>query len=951
MSSDVPVHVEVLGPLRVVDGERRDRSPRGALQQRLLALLVLHRGRVVSADAVVDALWPTGRPDDPVAALHNHVSRLRASLPGCRIDSVGDGYRLDPATVDVDADVLADLVSRDPVADPAVLDALESLLARWAGPAYAELEEVPDARIEAQRLEELRVRAREVRAEALLARGTTDGLVADLNALCAAEPLRERPRALLMQALTAAGRQAEALRVYDDFRRLLADELGTEPSPVLTVQHLDLLAGATGPGWHLTTSLPVPATSLVGRDRAADDLAALVDATRLVSLVGPGGVGKTRLLVELGQRLRDARTDRPVVLCELATADGDSLVDVVAGALGIDARPGVPVADHLLRTLAASELVLLLDNCEHVLAPAAELVERLLARCPHVQVATSSRERLRVGGEHVWPVPPLPVQDGATTAVDLFVERARAVRSGFDPDPAARVRIGEIVRRLDGLPLAIELAAARLLTHELDEIAGGLDRRFSLLADGYRTSDRHGSLRAAVSWSYDLLDDDLQHAFSDVSVFSGSFSAADAAAVSGSSVDDVSIALSRLVERSLVTRSGGRYLLLETLRAFGRDRLATRGRSDQVAARHAEHYVTWARAADERLYRTADHPVALEVEEVLPELRSALGWLVEQGRFEPAAELVCRLLDYGIMRLRPDVLAWAERLVAAGLPDDCAHASRAWVNAAYAAWTRGDLAAMEARCARALAISRRQGSTPAEVLTVHGTLALAHGRLEDSAAWYRKAVAAAEGTDEPQRLMASSSLLLPLGYAGDATAAAHAAALLDEVGDQVTPYAAYVWHCAGEADLDHDLDRARARLTRAVEIGEATHAAFVTGLAGATLASLEFRSGDPVAAAAAYRGLLLQWRRAGMWSTQWTMLRSVAGLLARLGRHREAAVLEGAVRSTRAGHRIYGQDEENLRALGLVLRDALGEIDYEDARRHGAELDGDAAVEFALRAL
>jgi predicted ATPase len=717
----------------------------------------------------------------------------------------------------------------------------------------------------------------------------------------------------------------------------------------LTAQHLDLLAGAPGPGWRATTALPVPATSLVGRDESAADIAALAESARLVSLVGPGGVGKTRLLLEVARHLDAAHLDRPVVLCELATADNDSAADVVANALGIDARPGTQVTEHVARMVAAAELVLLLDNCEHVLDAAADLVERLLAHCPGVRLVVSSRERLRVGGEQVWMVRTLPAEGDASPAVELFLDRARAVAPGLRDDAGQREKIAEIVRRLDGLPLAIELAAARLLTHDLDEILAGLDRRFALLSTGYRTSSRHGSLRAAVSWSFSLLDEALQEVFVNVSVFAASFDAEDAAAVCDLDRDEVTIALSHLVERSLVMRTGRRYVLLETLRAFGRDQLSRGERLDETAGRHADHYLQWVRTADTRLL-DPDRSI-LEIDTAVPELRSALGWFLGNGAVEHAGELVANLLDYGIIRLRPDVLAWSERVIRADPENRSRFASRVRVNASYAAWTRGDIDLMRSQSREALEICRHTDEPPAEALTVMGTSALIDGHLDEATDWYQQAIDAAAGSDHAQWLMASATQLLPLGYSQDPRALERTECLLAEIGDAETAYAAYVWYCAGESDLATNPDRARDRLTRALTMGEQKHAAFATCLAGSTLASLDARAGDSARAAAAYRELLMQWRRAGMWSTQWTMLRSVASLLDHLGRHREAAVLEGAVRSTTSGHRIFGQDEEFLRELGARLRAALGDGPYEEARRRGAELDGRAAVEFALRAL
>ena len=303
--------------------------------------------------------------------------------------------------MDLDADRLAAVVTGARATDPAAGLAIEGALERWRGPAYPELGDVDAGRVEAARLEELRILAVERRAEAGLHSGATDELVVELAALADEHPLRERPRELLMAALAASGRTAEALRVYDDFRRLLGEELGIEPSAALTAQHAELLQGTSSAPWSPPHRLPEAVTSLLGRDDLLAEATALVEEHRLVTLLGPGGVGKTRLMVEIGHHLRAARPERPVVLVELASATAESAVDEVAAALAIDGRPDVGLGERLAAVLADLEVVLLLDNCEHVLDPVAELVERLLAACPNVTMVATTRERLRVGGEHL----------------------------------------------------------------------------------------------------------------------------------------------------------------------------------------------------------------------------------------------------------------------------------------------------------------------------------------------------------------------------------------------------------------------------------------------------------------------------------------------------------------------------------------------------------------------
>ena len=686
------VAIDVLGPLRVRDADDHDITPDGDLQRRLLALLVLRRGTVVSTDAAVDALWPGRRPSDPAAALQTHVFRLRKALPDL-VASTETGYRLDPAAVDLDADRLAGAV------DDAAAEELDAVLSRWRGPAYPELDEVDDARIEAERLEELRLLAVERRAQLRIAAGAADDAVAELRALAAEHPLRERPRALLVDALATGGRTAEALRAYDDFRRLLADELGIEPSPAFAARHAELLDGAST--WVPQHRLPAPATSILGRDELLAEAERLVADHRLVTLLGFGGVGKTRLLLELGRRFRAARPGRPVVFVELATATEESAVDAVATALGIEGRPGLGLDEVLPQALADVELVLLLDNCEHVLDPIAALAERLLARTPTVTMVATSRERLRVAGEQLCPVAPLPAADDGDVAEQLFVERARAVLPGFEPTDDERVSITEITRRLDGLPLAIELAAARLHTMELPHIAAGLDRRFKLLTTGARTTTRHRSLGAAVEWSVGLLDDDLRTVFLDLSVFAGSFTTSAAAAICGLEPTDAADAVAELTERSLVLRvPDRRYMLLETLRQFGVDAIDDGTHPDTARGRHAAH-------ALERLEALDAAWSALTPGRCSPSRSSSRSSDRRSGASSTAAtsrgpDASWRALEeYGFYRLRPDVLAWANRVIDAD-PDDAGPlASSMWAVASLSAWMDGDLGEVGRCVARA----------------------------------------------------------------------------------------------------------------------------------------------------------------------------------------------------------------------------------------------------------
>jgi predicted ATPase len=812
-------------------------------------------------------------------------------------------------------------------------------LERWTGPAFPELADNEIAWDEVARLAELRVQATESLAAARLRDGPRTGLVTDLTAAVDQDPLRERPRSLLMSALVAEGRTADALRVYDDFRRRLGDELGIEPSPALTAQHAQLLGGDVTAT--IVAHVPTPMTSLVGRDALVDAVLTDLASSRIVTLLGPGGVGKTRLLIETGQRLDAHGT--AVAFCELAHADEASVADAVAATLRIDARIGTTSEQRLVEVIGDSELVVLLDNCEHVVDAAARLAAHLVGSCPGVTVIATSRERLRVPGERLHVVPTL-LADGSSDATRLFIERARDARPGFEPTADQAQTITEIVERLDGLPLAIELAAARLHTHELDEVAGGLADPLGLLSSGHRTSDRHSSLRAVVEWSYAALAADLQNLFDAVAVFARPFTVRDAVAVIGldpcapERIASVDAMLTELVERSLVTRAPGqRYRMLDTLRAFGTNRLRERDAFDEMVDRHHRWLVSWVGEVEVRLHEPGSRSID-DVDDAIPDLRAAVDRFIRAGDTAAAEQIVSGLLNFALLRLRVDVLAWADSVT------PTSEEPRVWAASAYAAWLDGDLEGAVVRAETAVALANER--PPQAAAAMRGNVDLFRGRLAEAEAWYRQAVESAE--NDTQRLVALGAELLALGYANDTRAVELADSLLTEIGDSETPASAYAWYAAGESDLAFDIDRARVRLTRAIEIADATRASFVKGVAGASRASIEVRTGDPLAAAADYLWLIPHWRRASVTATQWTMLRAIVHVLERLGRDRVAAVLEGAVTSTVAGHRIFGADEENLREIGIRLRSRLGDNAYEDALAEGSGLDADRAAELAL---
>jgi len=426
-----------------------------------------------------------------------------------------------------------------------------------------------------------------------------------------------------------------------------SDRSSTEPPARLGLQPADV------------STLPLALTKLVGRAAEVEAVTKLVSAERLVTLVGPGGIGKTRLAIAAGYAVRPDFRDG-VRMADLSAVNAPNLVaKAVGAAVGIPDEPGRTALESLEHHLAGAVQLIIVDNCEHLIAPAAEVVDRVLKSCAGVRVLATSREALQVSGEMTWPVPPLPVptekSSEATAATELFLERAREVRPGFVPSPDEAVAIGAICRRLDGLPLAIELAAARMRHLTVDEIASRLDERFRLLTGGSRTAlPRQRTLEAAVRWSFDLLDVSERRLFNRLSVFAGPFVLQAAETVGRDLNVDVLDGLGELADKSLITTepSGNvtRYRMLETLRAFGRDRLVESG--DAVAARAA--HLAWVDDLATRAAAEIDGPhqhawlATLDAE--IPNIRVALDWAAEGGDATAAALIASRLYRYWYLR-------------------------------------------------------------------------------------------------------------------------------------------------------------------------------------------------------------------------------------------------------------------------------------------------------------
>jgi predicted ATPase len=596
------VEIAVLGPLELRTAAGATVPVAGARLRTLLILLALEVGRAVSADRLIDGVWGGDPPAAAGNALQALVSRLRRA--GLAVEAAPAGYRLVADPEAVDAHRFGRLARTEP----------ERALALWRGPL-----EFPDtARAEAARLEQIRLAAQRDALDARLRRG--DDVVPELTALARDHPLDEAVAGLLMRALQAAGSPGRALEVYERTRRRLAETLGTDPSAELAALHVEVLRAAPS----ARGNLPAAVSSFVGRDTDVRTVRELIGAHRLVTLTGPGGSGKTRLSVEVGAGLPGA-----VWRVELApVSDPAEIPAAVLTALGLRSqvlvgRPGRgPVAEsveplaRLRDAVAGREMLLILDNCEHLIAAAARVADEMLRAAPGLRLLTTSREPLGIPGEQVWPVEPLalpPAGAEAEVAAGFPAVRLLLDRAGpaFVLDAATARPVVRICRALDGMPLALELAAARLRTLPVDVLADRLADRFRLLTGGSRTAlPRHRTLRAVVDWSWDLLGEPERALWRRFSVFHGGAGVVAVERVCGADIDLVGA----LTDKSLLVLDGGRYRMLETIREYGRERLAEAGEAERLRRAHA----------------TFLHDLAARAE---PELRGAdqLTWLRRLG--------------------------------------------------------------------------------------------------------------------------------------------------------------------------------------------------------------------------------------------------------------------------------------------------------------------------------
>nr|WP_236714845.1 BTAD domain-containing putative transcriptional regulator [Nonomuraea pusilla] len=637
----------------------------GVRLRALLAALALEPGRVVTRARLVDWIWGERPPADEVNALQALVSRLRRVLPDGVVEADSGGYRLAVAPDDVDVCRFERLVGQARAAEPAArADLLRSALALWRGTAMADIALQDSDAFDAvvARLDELHVAALGDRVDADIRLGRGSELVSELTELVAAYPLREGFVAALMRALAEAGRAAEALTVYQRTRERLADELGADPSAELSALHTALLRGELGErAENRRTNLRAELTSFVGKDGDVSAVAGLAVRHRLVTLTGAGGSGKTRLATETARTMLAELPDG-AWLVELASVPpGGEPAQAALTAIGLrdqavlgGARAGEPM-DRLIAALRDRATLLILDNCEHVIEEAAAFADRLLGECRSLRILATSREPLGITGEVLWQVEPLalpakgagPSEAGSSPAVRLLRDRADLVRKDIGSDPRTLADMARICRALDGVPLAIELAAARLRTMSVDQLARRLDDRFRLLTSGSRTVlPRHKTLRAVVDWSWDLLTEAERGVLRRLSVFSGGVSLEAAervcggAAFAGEQVFDV---LSALIEKSLLLADGEgapRYRMLNTIREYAAHRLAEAGEGEAARRAHLAYFVELAETADPHLRRAEQLEWLARLEAEHDNIGAAVRGAIAEGWAQEAMRLV-----------------------------------------------------------------------------------------------------------------------------------------------------------------------------------------------------------------------------------------------------------------------------------------------------------------------
>jgi predicted ATPase/DNA-binding SARP family transcriptional activator len=937
-SPDATPSLSILGSIQVVT-QGRSLVVGGEKPRRLLGMLILHRNAMVSTDQLLQAIWGDDLPESGTATLQSYVSRLRRVLPPpIELISEPPGYRLavGRAMTDVDRfeDALAtgmDQLDSDPTAALACLD---DALAEWRGDALAEFSDESWARGEAVRLQELRLHASEARLTALLALGMDEAAASDAESLTVDHPWRERPWRALLLALHHMGRQGDALRKANEYRERLRDDLGLDPSVDFVMLEREVAMGDARRDRVLSStseSAPAPPpdparavepmppsglvatrVQLIGR---SDDLAGLVELcgrTRLVTLVGPGGIGKTQLAIAVAAQLGAIDRLHGEVVDLAPVRDESNVVAAIATQLQVQPQQGRSVTESVLDVLGHRTLLLVLDNCEHVLDAIAGFVERLLRICPGVRVLATSREPLALPAETVFKVPTLLVAaEGsdlghhiASPAVELFMQRARAANADVPSDEPTVRAVAELCRRLDGVPLAIELAAARTRSLSPAEIIARLGDRFALLAGSSRVADqRHRSLKDLVDWSYQLLDPVEQQLFRRLSIFAGSFDLDAAEHVCGYGQvprNMVASVLAGLVDKSMVQASTGTrttYRLLETLREFGA--ALDEGEAPQIARRHGAWILDICERGAVGLHGTDERWWLDTLDDLFDDLRLAVRHALDAGDLDTALGVVVAAREHAFRRLRYELIGWAETALAERAADGHRLAAAGWGIVAYGRFVRGEIDAAIELGERSVELAARDGTDalglPERAL---GNAYVFTGDIPRfTIALERLAETAVAAGDDARMahafymcsLSETRTAGIEIGMQHAQRAAEAAARSGNPTAQAQAAYAAGIWAAADDAAL------ARALLQRSEQLARDVGNLWFELFARTETLWLQAIEGDPRGALIGFADVISAWHRAGDWANQWLSLRHVLGICLLLRADDLAATIHGAL--------------------------------------------------------
>jgi len=643
----VSMQFSVLGPVTVIGDDISPLALGGWKQLAVLALLLNAPSTTVSADRIITEVWGDQASSGARDALYTYISNLRGVLGRDRIEREHGGYRLVAQPEELEAHTFEmELARAERLIGSAPNSAsrlLLNALNRWTGRAYEGHEDLPAIQPEAARLDELLISAQELRFDAILRAGETLE-PADVAVLCRDHPFRERAWGLLMRSEYRAGRQADALRTFQQFQKTLGEELGLEPSPSLVrlEEQILLQDPSLDPDQTTPTNLPTPLTSFVGRLDEQASLDEAVHGHRLVTVLGPGGAGKTRLAVETARTLQGLFSDGVWIVDLAQVNDPAGVPDTVAATLGI--ATGDEGDEALLNWLAARTVLIILDNCEHLVDAAGRIAQRILEHTHEVKILATSRIALNRPGEQRIAILGLQQGDGETEmgeAVELFVDRAKAFQSSLDLGSDTIAAIRSICGHVDGLPLAIELAASRTDVLSVNEISEFLRESPALLEAEHASRDIHRSLDAAITWSVSLLDEDQRARFRGLGVFDGPFTAEATASIFRSGHLDAVRELKPLADASLVvarpTEAGGTvYRLLEPLRQYARRSLREAGDWAQLTEMHDLYYVRASRSRRSGMLGSGRVEAVRRIEVELADYMSAWDRLAEQ---DPTAVL------------------------------------------------------------------------------------------------------------------------------------------------------------------------------------------------------------------------------------------------------------------------------------------------------------------------